>query len=240
MPLQYEYVFLNLVHPKMIHAIAIDDEPLALEVLLHHAAKVDFIKLEHTFTDCAEGIAYILEHKPEALFLDINMPDHSGLDIAPALPAGMQVIFTTAYAEHAAAGFELDATDYLLKPVPFARFEQACYKIIHRRATYGVRYILVKENGIWNKVMLCDVFYIEAKGNYLQLVTASGRHLVRRTMQEVVNELPSWFCRTHKSFIVNMDTVSAVSAEHVVAGTHTVPVGPGYRTDVFVRAGIEA
>jgi len=224
----------------MIHAIAIDDEPLALEVLQHHAAKVDFIKLEHAFTDCAEGIAFILEHKPEALFLDINMPDRSGLDIAPALPAGMQVVFTTAYSEHAAAGFELDATDYLLKPIPFARFEQACYKIVQRRTTYGARYILVKEQGMWNKVMLCDVLYIEARGNYMQLVTVTGTHLLRRTVHEMANELPSWFCRTHKSYIVNMDAVSAVSGEHVVAGGYVVPVGMAYRADVFARAGIEA
>lgn len=224
--------------PTMIHAIAIDGEPLALEVLLHHAAKLDFIQLEHTFTDCAEGIAYILEHKPDALFLDINMPDHSGLDVAPALPTRMQVVFTTAYAEHAAAGFELDATDYLLKPIPFARFEQACYKIVHRRATYGARYILVKEKGVWNKVMLCDVLFIEAQGNYLQFVTHARKHLVRRTLQEIVTELPSWFCRTHKSFIVNMDMVSAVSTDHLIAGGCSVPIGPGYKPEVFQRAGI--
>lgn len=225
---------------KMIHVIAIDDEPLALEVLLHHAAKVDFIILEHTFTNCADGIAYVLEHKPDALFLDINMPDQSGLDIAPALPAGTQVVFTTAYSEHAATGFELDATDYLLKPIPFARFEQACYKIVHRRTTYGARYILVKEQGMWNKVMLSDVLYVEARGNYMQLVTFTGTHLLRRTVHEMINELPSWFCRTHKSYIVNMDRVSAVSAEHVVTGGHVVPLSAGYRADVYGRAGIEA
>ena len=224
----------------MIHAIAIDDEPLALEVLQHHAAKIDFITLEHTFTDCAEGIAYVMEHKPDALFLDINMPDHNGMDIAPGLSAGVQIVFTTAYAEHAATGFELDATDYLLKPIPFARFEQACYKIVHRRATYGARYILVKEKGMWNKIMLCDVLFIEAKGNYLQLVTHAGRHLVRRTMQEMINELPSWFCRAHKSYIVNMDAVSSVAADQVVAGGHAIPLSPAYKADVYNRAGIEA
>lgn len=223
----------------MIHAIAIDDEPLALDVLCHHAARIDFLTLDHTFTNCAEGIAYILEHRPEALFLDINMPDHNGMDIAPSLPAGVQVIFTTAYTEHAAAGFELDATDYLLKPIPFARFEQACYKVVQRRATYGARYILVKERGMWSKVMLCDVLYIEARGNYMQLVAADASYMLRRTMQEMINELPSWFCRTHKSYIVNMDTVATISPEAVVVtGGMQLPLGPAYRDTVYMQAGI--
>lgn len=223
----------------MIHAIAIDDEPLALAVLQHHAARIDFLQLDETFTDAADGMAYLSERRPEALFLDINMPDHSGIDIAPSLPAGVQVIFTTAYAEHAAAGFELDATDYLLKPIPFARFEQACYKVIHRQATYGARYILVKEKGMWNKVMLSDVLFIEARGNYVQMTTAAEKHFIRRTMQELITELPSWFCRTHKSYIVNMDLVTSFSADQVIAGGHSVPVGPGYKDGLFLKAGIE-
>lgn len=112
----------------MISAIAIDDESYALEVIKSHASKVPFLDLKATFTDAVQGLEYLKTEPIQLVFLDINMPDISGIDLAALLPKETLVVFTTAYSDYAVKGFELDALDYLLKPFNFSRFLKACQK----------------------------------------------------------------------------------------------------------------
>jgi two-component system, LytTR family, response regulator len=223
----------------MIRAIAIDDEPLALHVLQNHAARLDFLCIEATFTNATKGLAYLQQHRPDALFLDIKMPDHNGLDIAVALPVNIQLVFTTAYAEHAVAGFELNATDYLLKPVPFARFEQACHKIKHRSDSPDHQEIMIRENGLWHKILVDSISHIEARGNYLQIVAGDKNYLVRQTMQEFSEQLPSTFCRVHKSYIVNTKLTTTISSTEVSISDKVIPVSPNYKNDLFTKLGLK-
>src|SRR3954470_13587401 len=113
----------------MIQAVAIDDEPYALKVIEDHTSKVSFIQLTGMFTDPLEGIEYIKRQSVQALFLDVRMQDISGIDLAELLTQDTRIVFTTAYPEYALQGFELNAVDYLLKPVSFTRFLKACHKL---------------------------------------------------------------------------------------------------------------
>jgi two-component system, LytTR family, response regulator len=174
-------------------AIAIDDEPQALDIVRHHAAKIPFLDLKATFTDAFAGIAWLQTNRADLLFLDINMPDISGIDVINCLPRGISVIFTTAHADYAVQGFDLDAVDYLLKPFSPARFLKACTKAAEVHATRGGNlpdFVFVKTGYAEEKVLLNEILYVEAEGNYLAWVLANRKLLSRQTMSEVGVHFP--------------------------------------------------
>ncbi len=223
----------------MLHAVAIDDEPLALEVLTNHARQLDFIKLERTFTNALEGLEYLHKNKPDLLFLDINMPDRNGLDIATQLPPNLQLVFTTAYAAHAVNGFELNATDYLLKPISFTRFTQACNKAKQQLGNNTEKEeLFIKESGAWHKIVICGILYMESQGNYLKLVTQDRSYLVRQTLYEFEQQLPASFARTHKSFVVNTRNIAKVEQEQITIGSVEIPVSASYKKEFFNKLGL--
>ena len=225
----------------MLHAIAIDDEPLALEVLTNHAVQLDFIKLERTFTNAAEGVEYLHKNKTDLLFLDINMPDRNGLDIATQLPSNLQLVFTTAYAAHAINGFELNATDYLLKPISFTRFTQACNKAKQQLGNNTEKEeLFIKESGAWHKIVTTCILYVESQGNYLKIVTKDRSYLVRQTSYEFEQQLPASFARTHKSFMVNTRNITQVRQDQVIVGTAAVPVSANYKKEFFNKLGLNS
>lgn len=224
----------------MLHAIAIDDEPLALEVLANHAIQLDFIELDRTFTNASEGLEYLQKNETDLLFLDINMPDRNGLDIATQLPQNLQLVFTTAYAAHAVNGFELNATDYLLKPVSFARFTQACNKAKQQFGKGNEKEeLFIKESGAWNKIAVAGILYVESQGNYLKLVTGDRSYLVRQTLHDFQQHLPASFARTHKSFLVNTRNITKVEQEQVMIGCTAIPVSASYKKEFFNKLGLK-
>jgi DNA-binding LytR/AlgR family response regulator len=159
----------------LITAIAIDDEPPALEVVRSHASKIPFINLKAEFTDAFKAIEYLQREPVDLLFLDIKMPDISGIDLLNSLNKKPLVIFTTAYSEHAVTSFELDAIDYLLKPFALARFMKACNKaseIYHLRNNPESKkdYLFLKTGYEQVKVTFADIYYLEATGNYVNFV----------------------------------------------------------------------
>src|SRR3984885_14155664 len=159
----------------MLNAIAIDDEPLALEVIRNLSAKMAFIRLNACFTNAFEAMSYLSKVKVDLLFLDIKMPDISGIEFLSSLPDPPMVIFTTAYSEHAVESFELDAIDYLLKPFSLARFTKACNKAneIHnlRGSNIDKKDSLFLKTGYEQmRVNFADICYLEATGNYVIFV----------------------------------------------------------------------
>ncbi|GAB2969030.1 LytTR family DNA-binding domain-containing protein [Hymenobacter coalescens] len=218
-------------------AIAIDDEPVALEVVRALAAKVPFVALQATFTDAFQALAYLQQEAVDLIFLDINMPDISGLELVGSLPRKPLVIFTTAYAEHAVQGFELDAVDYLLKPFSLARFVKACNKaqeLLQLRtqpppAKDARDYVFLKTGYEQVKVRFADILYLEAAGNYLTFVLPGKRLLSRMTVQEVLDLLPrEQFLRVHRSYIVARDKIERIERHQVYVGGAYVPVGASY------------
>ncbi|RYF51801.1 MAG: response regulator transcription factor [Cytophagaceae bacterium] len=220
-------------------AIAIDDEPQALEVISMHAAKVPFLDLKATFTDAFEAIAWLQTNRVDLLFLDIKMPDISGVDVVKCLPKVPMVIFTTAYFDYAVQGFELDAVDYLLKPFSLARFLKACTKALDvqtlRTGNNVPDSIFVKTGYEDEKVMLDDLLYIEADGNYLSLVLPTRKLLTRQTMSDFFQQLPSdQFVRVHRSYCVAVNKITKLSRQDITVSGYVVPIGASYEDAVAI------
>lgn len=214
-------------------AIAVDDEPIALEVIRAHAAKVPFLDLKAVFTDAFQALEYLQKEPVDLLFLDIKMPDISGIDFFNSLPKKPMVIFTTAYSEHAVTSFELDAVDYLLKPFSLARFIKGCNKAFelynYRNAGETAGHLYIKTGYEQVKVLFEDVLYLEAAGNYVTFVLRDKNLLSRSTFAEAAASLPSdKFVRVHRSYLVALDKIDKVERHQVTVGKVKIPVGEAY------------
>ncbi|MET4081521.1 two-component system LytT family response regulator [Pedobacter sp. UYP30] len=216
-------------------AIAIDDEPIALEIITSHAAKVPFLDLEETFVNAFEAANYLQQHKIDVIFLDIKMPDITGIDFLKSLNNPPMVIFTTAYSEHAVQGFELDAVDYLLKPFSLARFLKACNRaqeLHHFRSETkenAAPYIFVKDGYEQIKVMLDDILYIEASGNYTLIQLQDSMISSRITINDLATLLPqNQFVRCHRAFIVQKNKINKFDRNQVLIGEKIIPIGATY------------
>ena len=219
-------------------AIAIDDEPLALEVVRSHAAKVPFIELAATFTDAFQALDYMKKKPVDLLFLDIRMPDINGMDFYNGLSRKPLVIFTTAYSEHAVYSFELDAVDYLLKPFSLPRFMKACNKAYEvwqwKHQGKMQEYVFLKTGYEQIKVEFDDILYLNAEGNYINVVLLTGKLLTRMTFAEMEALLPpSNFVRIHRSYIVNKDHVDKIERHQVTIRNEIIPVSENYRNLEF-------
>ena len=219
-------------------AIAIDDEPIALDIVKSHASKVPFITLEAVFTNAFEAIAYLQQHQVDLIFLDIKMPDISGIDFLGSLSNPPLVIFTTAYAEHAVKGFELNALDYLLKPFSLSRFLKACNKAEElyslRKKSGGIvsapEHFFIKDGYEQVKVIVDHILYIEAAGNYTLIHLNNNSSLsTRMPIGDMQLLLPvRRFVRTHRAFIVAKNAVTRFDKNQIRIGDKIIPVGSTY------------
>ena len=219
----------------MIKAIAVDDEPVALNIIRIHAAKVDFIDLKETFRSARQALDFLAKESIEVVFLDINMPDMSGLEFASLIPLGVQIIFTTAYANYAVAGFDMAITDFLLKPINYQRFLQACTLAQSRtnaQTQLDKNSFFVKDGYKWVKIDLPKLLYIKAEDNYLSLAELDKQTLVRMTMQEIMNKLPGNFLRVHKSYIVNTILIDNLESYKLSISGATIPVAKPFMEDL--------
>ena len=217
-------------------AIAIDDEPIALDIIRSHASKVPFVELAAVFTNAFDGMAYLQQNKVDLIFLDIKMPDISGIDFLKSLSNAPMVVFTTAYTEHAVQSFELDAIDYLLKPFSLSRFLKACNKaqelfsLRNQTKDKKPESIFIKDGYEQVRVLLDEILYIEASGNYTQLHLTAERMISSRiTLNELTELLPDAdFIRVHRAFIVAKNKVDRFDRAQVVIGTKQIPIGSIY------------
>lgn len=231
----------------MLRCIAIDDEPIALDIISAHARKVPFLDLKQTFVNAIEALAFLRTEKIDLIFLDINMPDLTGIDFAEVVnnsPDKPLIVFTTAYPEYALQGFELSALDYLLKPIGFGRFMQACNKAYERKQasagkTDGAErspYVFVKDGYDWVRVNLEELLYVESEGNYLTFQETNKKTLTRMTIGEAVELLPpTAFMRVHKSYLVSLDRIEKIERHQLTIGKVQVPLSGSYRDELLER-----
>ena len=224
--------------------IAIDDEPIALSIIRQFCQRSGDIELT-TYTDPVEGLQRVKDTRPDLVFLDIEMGGINGIDVARQLPAGVFLVFTTAYAEFAVDGFDLDAVDFLHKPFSYSRFERAVEKVkrlqnlqsLRAKPVFSDEEIILKVEYKNVKVRLADIEYIEAMDNYVRVVLTSDRPVLSQTsMKAVMDLLPAdRFMRVHKSYIVPLHKVAAYSRRQLTLHHHAVelPVGRVY-ADEFV------
>ncbi len=218
-------------------AIAIDDEPIALEIIKTHASKVPYLDLKAEFTDAFKALEYLQKESVDLIFLDIKMPDISGIDFFNSLSKKPLVIFTTAYTEHAVTGFEMDAVDYLLKPFSLARFIKGCNKAFElynaRSNSEPLDYLYVKTGYEQLKVLYEDILYLEAAGNYVTFVLKDKNILSRSTIIEIINLLPSGkFVRIHRSYLVAINKIDKIERHQVTINNSKIPVSEAYSQDL--------
>ncbi|MCF8452522.1 MAG: LytTR family DNA-binding domain-containing protein [Pedobacter sp.] len=220
-----------------MNAIALDDEPLALEVVRSHASKVPFLNLKAEFTDAFKAMEYIQKENIDLIFLDIKMPDISGIDFMNSLNKKPMVIFTTAYSEHAVTSFELDAIDYLLKPFSLSRFVKGCnkaYELFQLRNKSGSSdFIFLKTGYEQEKVQFDDILYLEAAGNYVNFVLKNKSLLSRMTFAELEVILPkNKFIRIHRSYMVAVSAINRIERHQVHINDIQIPVSESYMTNL--------
>ncbi len=220
-------------------AIAIDDEPIALEIVKAHAAKVPFLQLEAVFTDAFKALDYLQKSPVDLLFLDIKMPDISGIDFFNALSKKPLVIFTTAYSEHAVTSFEMDAVDYLLKPFSLSRFIKGCNKAFElynfRNSTETTDHLFIKTGYEQIKVKYDAILYLEATGNYVSFILTDKTILSRSTIIEAIALLPAdQFVRVHRSYVVSKSKIDKIEKHQVTIRQHVIPVSEAYSQDLIL------
>ena len=230
----------------MIRCLAIDDEPLALKQLASYIRKMPFLKLTAQCSSALEARAFLEHENVDAIFCDINMPDLNGMDFVKSLVSPPLVVFTTAYSEYAVEGFRVNAVDYLLKPFGLQEFQRAAQRLKDRigisRSEPSIPLAFEKE--VWGeslflktgqriiRVNVPDIKYIEGMSEYVKvwLDTQSKPIITLLSMAKMVENLPKYFMRIHRSYIVNLNKIREVNKNSVLMDAQTVlPVGDLYR-----------
>ncbi|PIQ49695.1 MAG: DNA-binding response regulator [Cytophagales bacterium CG12_big_fil_rev_8_21_14_0_65_40_12] len=213
----------------MIKAIAIDDEPLALDIIEKHAAKIPFLEIAERFTNAYDAIGYLKTNAVDLIFLDVKMPDISGIEFLTSLTKTPLVIFTTAYQEYAVDSYNFQTIDYLLKPFEFGRFLKAVNKVGDRLEQKNDTYVFLKSGYEYIRLEIAQIRFVKAEGNYVKFVTKEEQVLPRMTMQEAENLLlPKGFLKTHRSFLVNKAFINKVEKHQLTIGDDLIPVSANY------------
>ena len=223
----------------MIRCLIIDDEPLARKLLVDYAEKVPYLEVIGQFSSALDSLTVINEQQIDLIFLDIQMPEITGVDFLKAIDHSPQVIFTTAYAEFALEGFELNVVDYLLKPFDFARFFKASEKtrkLLEPKSDTTPafkEYTFLKEKHGLIKLNYNDILYIKGLKDYVRVVTKTKEHIVLYTFKELLKELPdSEFVRIHNSYIINIRHVTSIEKNRLFINTQEIPIGGTFKSNM--------
>ncbi|AXT55106.1 response regulator transcription factor [Aquimarina sp. MMG015] len=213
----------------MLRCLIIDDEELARTLLKTYIDRLDYIEIIATLENPLEAINILKNEPIDVIFLDIQMPELKGTDLAKIIPTTTQIIFTTAYSEYALEGFELNALDYLLKPITFDRFLAAIQKIKKDPKTSNVEgKITVKSGYDLHKIKYSDVQYIESDSEYVVFHTTNKKIMSHQTLKSLEETLPEIFMRVHRSFIINKNYVTALKGKDLFLTDIRIPVSSSY------------
>jgi DNA-binding LytR/AlgR family response regulator len=232
-----------------INCIAIDDEPLALNKIRQYIKRIGYLNLLESFDNAIDAIDFLKSNNVDLIFLDIQMEELSGIQMLESLSEPPKVVLTTAYDEYALKGYELDVCDYLLKPISFQRFLQACEKVYDllfpqkqpditvpdpgsQEASKG--YFFVKDGSITQKINFDDILFVEGMKDYLRIWTTKEKVMTLLSFKKLEEALPSkGFIRIHKSYLISIDKIDSIERNHVKIGTESLPIGESYRREFF-------
>lgn len=235
-----------------INCIAVDDEPLALNIIVEYSAKIPFLNLIKTFDNAIDVIDFLKTDQVDLMFLDIQMEELTGIQLLKVLTNRPKVILSTAYDSFAIKGYELDITDYLLKPFSFERFTKAVNKVYEQlmleRGAFPPQknsnkqktispeedYFFVKTEFRLQKVNFSDILYIEGQGDYLLIVTTKGKIMTLQNFTRIEKSLPeNSFVRVHKSYIVSLSQIERIERNRIRIGDKTIPISESYKDRFF-------
>lgn len=237
----------------MIICIIIDDKPLAIDILAAYIHKIPFLKLAESFSSPLTAFQYLKEASVDLIFLDIQMPELTGLQFMSILQGKCKVIFVTAYSEYAMEGYEHDVIDYLLKPVSFERFYKAIEKArkqcelpstIYNQAmnadnpSTDTNNLFVKTEYKIVRIPIDTILYIEAKQNYISIITTANSVMSLQSIKSIEQKLPAnKFIRIHKTYIVSVDKIDTIERSRIYIGDIILPISESYREGFFKMLG---
>ncbi len=230
----------------MIRCLVVDDEPLALDILEDYISKVPFLTLVKTTTSAIEGLSLVQNDAIDLVFLDVQMPELTGIQFLKIINGKCDVILTTAYSQYALDGYDLDVVDYLLKPIAFDRFYKAAQKVLQSSGNTNSSapevlsvqknhdFIFVKTEHKIQKIYLDDILYIEGLKDYISIFTRSERIITLQNMKKMEESLPSKsFIRVHKSYIIALGKIESIERSRIQISEKIIPIGDTYREYFF-------
>ena len=231
---------------ELINCIIVDDEPVAREILENHLSGIEKVKVAGSCKNALEAFQIVSTQKIDLIFLDINMPEISGLSFAKSINKNIKVIFTTAYREYAVDGFDLQAVDYLLKPISFERLLQAINKFLNENTPVRYENVVIEEENSdyffvrsdrkMIKISFPEILFIESLGDYLKIHLKEKTVVTRETIVNIEAKLPQKdFLRVHRSFVVALNTIDSFTNEFVEIGTKQIPISRSYKKEVMDR-----
>lgn len=239
----------------LIRCLVVDDEPLAIDILKDYISKIPFLQLVDTYRNPIEALQAVQNGGIDLVFLDVQMPELTGIQFLKIANGKCKVILTTAYQEYALEGYELNVTDYLLKPIAFERFYRAAQKVqellgfsnpqhnvsiatsqteIIQKPGIGNDFIFVKTEHKIQKIYLNDILYIEGLKDYISIFTKAERVITLQSMKKMEETLPVYrFVRVHKSYIIALDKIESIERSRIAIADKLIPVGDTYREEFF-------
>ena len=238
---------------KKFNCLIVDDEPIARKILINYIEQMPLLRLAAEHINALSTIEYLRAHHDiDIIFLDINMPNLSGLQLLKIIQPQQPVILTTAYAEHAVESYELNAVDYLLKPFSFERFTKAVYKAVDaisgaHKHTYEIanekKLVYIKSNGKNYPVLLDDILYCEAKKNYTMVILKNEQKLMPliplSRFEAMLSEAGGEFIQTHRSFLISRKHINAIGPNSVTVNKFEIPIGVQYKERFFKAIGMK-
>ncbi len=225
-----------------IKCIILDDEPMARQGLEDHIDEVDFLELIGSFKNAMEANEFLAENTADLIFLDIKMPKISGIEFLESLTNPPKVIFTTAFREYAVEGFELEAVDYLVKPIAFNRFLKAVNKVrqllnsTNEHEDKNSDWFFIKDGQTLTRIKKKDVLFVESLKDYVFIHTLEKRHMALLSLKQVEELLEGLnFMRVHRSYLVSLDSVEAMDGNLLCIGQHRIPVSKSSREEVYQK-----
>lgn len=219
-----------------IKCIIVDDEPLAISLLEQYVQKIPFLELVFSTENPIEALEYIQTHNSDLIFLDIQMPELTGINFMKIVGAKQKYILTTAYSEYALEGYEHNIIDYLLKPISFDRFQKSAMKAMERFSFQEEEsHFFVKSSGQQHRINFNEILYIESIKDYVNIRTAGEEYIVLDTLKSMENQLSERFVRIHKSFIINLDKVKSIGAKKLMLSEQEIPIGDSYRSSLLEK-----
>ncbi|MEN8122323.1 MAG: LytTR family DNA-binding domain-containing protein [Bacteroidota bacterium] len=225
----------------MINCIALDDEPMALEVIKAHSEKLPFINLSHSFTQISAARKHLKKFPVDLIFLDIQMPDMNGIDFYKNLEQNTMVVFTTAYSQYAVEGFNVNAIDYLLKPIEFERFETACIKakdyfeFLKASDKGNNNCLYVRSEYALVKIPFSEILFLETMDDYIKIHRKEKDTVITlSSMKKIMEKLPEKdFIRVHRSFSVRVDKIENIRAKKITVENNEIPIGKSYEKTIM-------
>lgn len=229
---------------RKLRCVIVDDEPVAREIIESFVSKVPNLELLKSCKNASEAIVFIQEQEVDLFFLDINMPEITGLSLAKIINKKSKIIFTTAYRDYAIDGFNLNVVDYLLKPIPFDRFLEAVQKVFdanlqpkaENKVEATKEFMFVRADRKMIKVNFQDIIYVESLGDYVKIFTRDSSIVTRETISGLEDKLQSnMFMRVHRSYIVSVSKIESYTNEFVEVKKKAIPISRSYKEAVLQK-----